>query len=342
ASTMQRARANCWTMQPRSPAWRASKPTPAPPSGGGSALNEPPDDVPHRLRDRARHSARVARALAGEGLKRLVWRAEDDDVAFGEALAAELGQMKGMAMKVGQILSYMDVPLPDATQRALVRLQQGVTPIATATIRRVIQDDLGASVDALFERFDDVAIASASIGQVHRAATAGREVAVKVRYPGAQTTFDADVRQLHRLARIASLASGVDGAALVEELHARLREECDYAQEGRWQEAFRAAFAGDDSVRIPEVVAERSGDAVLTTAWADGAAFETFCRDASQARRDRAGLVLARFAWQSFFRHFALNADPHPGNYLFPADDAVVFLDFGCVRRFEPAFVGAW
>ncbi len=301
-----------------------------------------PDDLPHRLRDRARRTASLASTLAGAGLRRLVRRSEADDLALGEALVADLDQMKGMAMKVGQILSYLDAPLPDGAQQALARLRAGSAPVATATLLRVIEESLGAPAAEIYERFDDTAIAAASIGQVHRARADGREVAVKIRYPHVQATFDADVRHLHRIARLASLAAGVDGAALVDELHARLREECDYAQEARWQDAFRVAWAGDPEVRIPWVDASRSAEAVLTTGWVDGMDFEVFRATASPAARSRAGLTLARFAWRSFFVHQALNADPHPGNYVFAPDGTVAFLDFGCVRRFEPTFVEAW
>jgi predicted unusual protein kinase regulating ubiquinone biosynthesis (AarF/ABC1/UbiB family) len=284
----------------------------------------------------------MATALAGAGAKRLVRRSEEDDRALGDALVAEMDRMKGMAMKLGQILSYMDVPLPSATTEALGRLQKGAEPLARDEVARVVEAALGRPVQELFERFDPTPVAAASIGQVHRARHAGREVAVKVRYPGIEETFDADIGQLHRIAAVATLATAVDGRALVGELHARLREECDTLAEARAQEAFRTAFAHDPDVVIPAVVAERTADGVLTTEWIDGVDLQTLAATGSQHERDRAGLVLARFAWTSFFVHGAIQADPHPGNQLHLADGRVALLDFGCVRSFDPTFVEAW
>jgi len=298
------------------------------------------DDIPHRLRDRARHSAALVGSLVKAGAKRAIRRSDSDDRALGEALLGELDQMKGLAMKVGQILSYLDA-LPDETQAALGRLQAGVTPVAFETIRATVERSLGAPLGELFERFDEQAVAAASIGQVHRARHAGAEVAVKVRYPSVARTFDADLRQLRRIASVASLATVVDGQAIVDELAARLREECDYAAEARAQTAFGRAWAGDPSIVVPEVVGARSTDEVLTTAWFAGESFQGLCATGSPERRSLAGVAMARFSWRNLFEHRALHADPHPGNFLFEGDRVCV-LDFGCVRRFERPFVDAW
>ena len=179
-----------------------------------------PDDdrparVPRGLFDRGRRTARLGRIVVGAGARRLLRKDAADDRAFGAALAAELDGMKGMAMKVGQILSYLDVPIPDEAQRALARLQRGAQPLAFDAIAAVIEQELGAHVDALFTSFQRDPVAAASIGQVHRAHFAGAPVAVKVRYPGVADTFDADMGRLDALAGIASLATAVDGKALV-------------------------------------------------------------------------------------------------------------------------------
>ena len=118
-----------------------------------------------------------------------------------------------------------------------------------------------------------------------------------------------------------------------------MASECDYLLEARCQRAFRAAFAGDAEVYVPEVVDARTRATVLTTAWIDGQSFYDLARDAGAAERGRIGLVLARFAYRSLFGLGTLNADPHPGNYLVPTGGPVVFIDFGCVRAFEPGFV---
>ena len=244
-----------------------------------------------------------------------------------------------MAMKVGQILSYFEGVLPPASHEALRKLQQGVRPVAFERMADVIEDAFEAPLDELFERFDPTPVASASIGQVYRARLSGRDVAVKVQYPGIRDTIAGDFQRLGRFASLASLATAVDGNALVAELRARFAEECDYQREAVYANAFADAFASDLDVAIPRAVPERTRATVITSEWAAGADFYRFVETASATRRDEVAQVLVRFAYRSFFELATLNADPHPGNYLFPAGDAVVFLDFGCVRRFEPAFV---
>jgi predicted unusual protein kinase regulating ubiquinone biosynthesis (AarF/ABC1/UbiB family) len=296
--------------------------------------------IPTRLRDRARHARRMVGAAAKAGVKRLVRSDGDDDRAFGEALVAELDQLKGMAMKVGQILSYMDGALPEQTQAALASLQRGVEPVEFEVVADVVERSLGAPLGQLFDRFDRAPIASASIGQVHRASFGGREVAVKVQYPGVRATFEADLKQLRRIAGIASLATRVDGQAIVDDLRDRLIEECDYRAEARWMARFAEAFADRSDVVIPEVIQERSSDVVLTSAWCEGRTLEQLVAEASAAERNRAGLTLATFAWRSLWVHSTINADPHPGNQLFRRDQ-VVMLDFGCVRSFRRSWLDA-
>lgn len=261
------------------------------------------------------------------------------DLALGDALTGQLDQMKGLAMKLGQIVSYLDVPLPDAVQDQLARLQTGALGMDEAESRAVIEGALGAPVEALFDELDWQPVAAASIGQVHRARVDGRPVAVKVQYPSVAASFSDDLRAAGRLASLASLATAVDGRALVGELRDRLTEECDYEREARAQQAFARAFRGDPGVRIPGVCAERSARAVLTTEWAEGRGFSSLL---GSARRDAAAQTLVRFAYRSLLQLGAIQADPHPGNFLFGDEPGrVVCLDFGCVRRIEGAMVEA-
>ena len=251
----------------------------------------------------------------------------------------ELDQMKGMAMKVGQILSYFDGVLPDEAQRAFQTLQRGAEPVALEVMMAALEEGMGQPPEALFDTIDPVAVASASIGQVYRAEYNNRTVAVKIQYPNIRDTLNADFKHIRRISRLASLAAAVDGLAITEDLRDRIVAECDYALEARNQEAFSKAFADDESIAIPTVVAERSSGTVLTTEWADGQDFYSFLEQAPDEQRQRAARTLMRFAYRSLFEFGRLNADPHPGNYLFPDSDHVVFLDFGCVRAFERAFV---
>jgi predicted unusual protein kinase regulating ubiquinone biosynthesis (AarF/ABC1/UbiB family) len=307
---------------------------------GDGDRDDPLREINHRWLGRAIATGKIAKdalRLASRGLMKK--SGAEVDAAIGEDLARELDRMKGIAMKVGQILSYFEGTLPPQTHEALRKLQRGAQPVAFESLVPVLGSAFGLPVHALFESIDATPVAAASIGQVHRAVYAGQRVAVKIRYPNVRETFEADFARLDVLARIASLATAVDGAALAAELRERVLEECDYLREADHQEAFTEAFAGDDRIVIPEVIRARAAEAVLTTAWQDGADFYEVCERADSTRRSDLGSILARFAYQSFFQLGALNADPHPGNYLFPSDGKVVFLDFGCVRRFEPDYV---
>jgi predicted unusual protein kinase regulating ubiquinone biosynthesis (AarF/ABC1/UbiB family) len=148
----------------------------------------------------------------------------------------------------------------------------------------------------------------------------------------------ADFSRLTALSRLASMATAVDGPSLVRELAVRMEAECDYVLEAEQQRFFRDAFRNEPDVLIPETIPERTRRNVLTSAFAHGADFYAFAGSAPAARRNSAGTLLARFAFRSLFGLGRLNADPHPGNYLFP-DSGVVFLDFGCVTVFEPEFI---
>jgi len=250
----------------------------------------------------------------------------------------QLDEMKGLAMKLGQIVSYMGVPLSDPVQATLARLQIGERGMSEADARAMVEAGLGAPVEQLFEAFDWVPVAAASIGQVHRARHDGQEVAVKIQYPDVAGSFDQDLSAVGRIAKLAGLASAVDGQALVRELASRLEEECDYLREAAAQRAFAAAFADDEAVVVPEIIDARSCATVLCSRWIDGQGFEQLRGEADDERRARVAATLVRFSYRSLFRFAAIQADPHPGNFIF-MPDAVAFLDFGCVRCFEPGFI---
>ena len=296
-----------------------------------------PRSINHRWGGRMLSTGRVAGSAMQIAMRRLTHaRAGARDSVLGSKIAKELDGMKGLAMKVGQILSYFDGIFPEETHEALRALQQGASPVAFETMRAVLEEELGGTVDELFEALDESPIASASIGQVYRARVDGSDVAVKVQYPNVQRTFEADFSRVRGLSKLASLATAVDGPAIVDELAERIGEECDYRLEAANQRFFREAFSDHPRIRIPEVISDRSSTRVITSRWQDGAEFYRFQAQSSEAQRNEAGLLLAYFAHHSLYRLGVINADPHPGNYLFAEDGAVIFLDFGCVRRFEP------
>jgi predicted unusual protein kinase regulating ubiquinone biosynthesis (AarF/ABC1/UbiB family) len=289
--------------------------------------------------ERLLSTGRVAASGVRLAARQVFGREGPVDGLIGESLAAEMDRMKGMAMKVGQILSYFDGILPEETHEALRVLQQGVTSMPYERVADVLREAFGEPVEELFEDFEREPVAGASIGQVHRARYRGRSVAVKVQYPGIVRTLESDFRRLRGLTRLASAGTPVDSMAIVTEMQERVIAECDYLAEARAQEAFRAAFAADEEVRIPPVVEERTRRTALTTDWAEGKTFYDFAKNATRPERDAAGVILLRFAYRSFFELQTVNADPHPGNYFFPEPGRVVFIDFGCVRQFSPSFV---
>lgn len=262
--------------------------------------------------------------------------------AAARELVAQLGQLKGLVMKVGQMASYLPGALPDEAQAVLASLQAKSTAMEASVVAKVVEDELGAPPDALFEDFEPTPFAAASIGQVHRARFEGRPVAVKVQYPGIEEVLASDLSTVGLFAKMSTLGLPMDGAALVRELEARILEECDYAREADQQEALGAILCRDPSASVPRVVRARSSRRVLTTELVDAMPFDAFRRDATQAAKNRAAEVIFRACFGGLFQHGVYNGDPHPGNYLFREDGRVVFLDFGCVRRFEEPFIETW
>lgn len=260
-----------------------------------------------------------------------------------EDVLAAVGNMKGAVMKLAQIASFISDDVPEQYRTALKQLQTSAPPMAFALARGVVEADLGQSLERLFVEFEPEPIAAASIGQVHAARLRdGREVVVKVQYPGVDDAIRADMANLPWLYGILGMLNpGLDPVPLAAELQARIGEELDYRREAANQDTFARLFADDPLVRIPVVVPECSGARVLTTTRARGHDFD-WLRSRSQEFRNGVAEVLYRFVFGSIFRHHLFNGDPHPGNYLFHDDGGVTFLDFGCVKYFEPAMVADW
>ena len=266
-------------------------------------------------------------------------RREELDTAHqlrtAEQVAATLGNLKGAMMKLGQMASYLDQGLPEPVRDALAQLQQDAPPMAPELAAEVVEKELGAPPERCFAEWDPVPIASASIGQVHRAITHdGRAVAVKVQYPGVDDAIRGDLGNAELLFGSMKLAfPGLDPKPLVAELKDRINEELDYQLEASNQELFADYYAGHPFIHIPAVVRELSSTRVLTTELATGARFsEVLTWPAEQ--RNLIGETLYRFVFGSLYRLHAFNGDPQPGNYLFGPDGQVTFLDFGLVKRF--------
>jgi predicted unusual protein kinase regulating ubiquinone biosynthesis (AarF/ABC1/UbiB family) len=254
-----------------------------------------------------------------------------------------LGELKGIAMKVGQIMSYVDVALPEELRTALSVLQTHSPPMPTERVRALLRSELGESAAELLAHLEDTPLAAASIGQVHRARLAdGTPVAVKVQYPEIEKAIQADFAPAAVGGVMASLFSpGAKVDAFLREARERFLEECNYLHEAHAQQRFAELFAAHPVLRIPAVHTRLCSRRVLTTTFMEGEGLEAFlAREPAQAVRDRLGEALFEFYVGALFRHRLYNCDPHPGNYLFQPGGTVVLLDYGCTREFEPAFVG--
>ncbi|HST47826.1 ABC1 kinase family protein [Jatrophihabitans sp.] len=254
-----------------------------------------------------------------------------------EQLFSVLGQLKGGAMKFGQALSVFEAALPEASaapyREALTRLQEAAPPMAPETMHRVLDEQFGTSWRSRFRSFEDLPAAAASIGQVHRAVWSdGREVAVKIQYPGAGPALMADFNQLSRFAKVFGMLSpGLDVKPLLAELKARVSEELDYTLEASAQRQFVAAYEGDPDIVAPRVVA--SAPKVVVSEWLDGTPLSKIIATGSQEQRDRAGRLLALLHFSAPQRSQLLHADPHPGNFRLLDDGRLGVLDFGAMAR---------
>ena len=258
-------------------------------------------------------------------------------------IAETLGEMKGLAMKLGQSASYLDFAIPAEGRAALAALCAQSRPMAPSLVTDMFLRELGTTPRRLFAEWSPVPFAAASIGQVHRARLrSGEWVAVKVQYPRIVEAIDADLKNAVLAERASALIfRGVEVGVFSAELRERFLEECDYRHEAANQRELRALWAGRDGIRIPRVFEELTTERILVTELAVGDDFETFAARASRAEKDRAAELMYRFAYESIFRHGLFNADPNPGNYLFH-DGGVTFLDFGCVKRFPADHLVRW
>lgn len=282
---------------------------------------------------------KLARAGAHTGIALVRSKAAEASV---ERVAQLLGEMRGIASKVGQMASYIDGLVPEEQrelfERSLSHLRTAAPRTSAAEIRRVVEDELGAPLDRVFAVWNDEPIASASIGQVHRATLLdGRSVAVKVQHVGIQEAMESDLRNAGMFdTTTRALGLGrFEVGRLVDEARQRFREELDYRLEANRARRFAGLHRADAEIVVPRVIEQASTARVLTTEYIEALEFEAAIAAAPEVRR-RWAATMWRFVYGSIMCGGVFNADPHPGNYRFFPDGRVGFLDFGCVQEVTP------
>src|ERR1700694_4237491 len=305
---------------------------------------------------RVRRTATVATLAASEAVKQCGTRAanvtrgeEASEAAMSrrqletaKQIVAVLGTMKGAAMKLGQVMSFLDMGLVseehrEEFQRELAKLRDAAPTVSFKQMRRVIEDDLEEPIDEVFASFVEEPIAAASIGQVYRATLHdGREVAVKVQYPGVAGAVRADLQNLEMIMRVLKrMTPGMDVKAIAEGINERIGEELDYELEAQNQRSLARIFAGHPFIVVPEVVSALSRERVMVSEFVSGVGFEEL-KGRPQAERNRLGEIVFRFFLGCLYRHRQFSGDPHPGNFLLQNDGRVAFLDFGLFKRLDP------
>src|SRR5205807_461128 len=254
--------------------------------------------------------------------------------------------MKGAAMKVGQVLSFLDIGLVpeeyrDEFQRKLGALRDAAPTVTFKDMRKVIEQELDAPLDEEFDDFDERPIAAGSIGQVYKARLRdGRSVAVKVQYPGVAQAVRADMQNLGLILRLAKrIAPGMDPKAIGEEIRNRIEEELDYELEASNQRTLARIFRGHPFIFIPDVMTSLSRERVMVSEYVDGATGFEELKGYPQEDRDRIGEILFRFYFGCLYRHREFSGDPHPGNSMLMRDGRMAFLDFGLFKRMPPGTV---
>jgi predicted unusual protein kinase regulating ubiquinone biosynthesis (AarF/ABC1/UbiB family) len=293
------------------------------------------------IRQAGTRAANVARTKEGRQVA-----LERRHIEAAEQIVAALGTMKGAAMKVGQVMSFLDVGLVppeyrEEFQRKLGALRDAAPTVSFKDMRKVIEEELDGPIDEVFAEFQEEPIAAASIGQVYRGRLHDeRDVAVKVQYPGVAAAVRSDMQNLGLILRLAKrIAPGLDPQAIGEEIRNRIEEELDYELEAQNQRALARIFRGHPFIVVPEVITSLSRERVMVSEYvAGGHGFEEL-KGYPQEVRDRAGEILFRFYFGCLYRHRQFSGDPHPGNSMLLDDGRVAFLDFGLFKRMPPGAV---
>jgi predicted unusual protein kinase regulating ubiquinone biosynthesis (AarF/ABC1/UbiB family) len=308
---------------------------------------------------RVGRTARIGGLAAGQAIRQAgtraanVARSEDGrkvalerrHLEAAEQIVEALGTMKGAAMKVGQVMSFLDIGLvPEENreefQRKLAALRDAAPTVTFKDMGKVIEAELGDKISSVFADFDTDPIAAASIGQVYHAQLLdGRDVAVKVQYPGVAAAVRADMSNLGLILRLAKqIAPGMDPKAIGEEIRSRIGEELDYELEAQNQRSLSRIFRGHPFIVIPDVITSLSHERMMVSEYVHGTGFEEL-KKYPQAERNRIGEMIFRFYFSCLYKHGQFSGDPHPGNSMLLRDGRMAFFDFGLFKRMPPGSV---
>ena len=305
------------------------------------------DSESNRFSRRMQRYARVGTNVGGAAAKLAgarVFGFDIDRAKNAEEFTAALGNLKGPLMKVAQLLATIPEALPAEYAAELQQLQSDAPPMGPAFVRRRMAAELGHDWRKKFASFEQEAAASASLGQVHRAAGHnGHLYACKLQYPDMASAVEADLNQLKMLFAIhRRMDPAIDTSQFYDEIGARVREELDYEREAKHMGIYGRIFADDDAIQVPEIVTDLSTKRLLTMGWLGGVKLLTH-KDGPQEIRNRLASVLFRAWWYPFSHYAVIHGDPHLGNYTVFDEDGepagINLLDYGCIRIFPPGFV---
>ena len=292
------------------------------------------------IRQAGTHAANVARSDEGKTAA-----LERRHIEAAEQIVEALGTMKGAAMKVGQVLSFLDLGMVpeeyrEEFQKKLAALRDAAPTVTFTQMRKVIEGDLGEKLSGVFQDFDETPVAAASIGQVYHARLHdGRDVAVKVQYPGVAAAVRADMANLGLILRLMKrIAPGLDPQTIGEEIRSRVGEELDYELEASNQRSLARIYRGHPFIMIPDVIGELSHERIMVSEYVHGTGFEEL-KKYPQEERNRLGEMIYRFYFGSMYRHGQFSGDPHPGNSMLLRDGRMAFFDFGLFKRMPPGAV---
>ena len=297
------------------------------------------------LGNRIARYGRVSTAMAGLATRVVGERYLGIDIKrddHARQLTHALGNLKGPLMKVGQILSTIPEALPAEYAQDFQALQSNAPPMGWSFVRRRMKSELGPNWQEKFQSFEKEAVAAASLGQVHKAIThEGQNIACKLQYPDMQSAIEADLNQLKI---IFSLYGRYDRSIQTDEIYTelseRLKEELDYTREAKNEKMYHYMLRDENNVHVPDIIDDLSTERLLCSTWLDGEKILNF-KQAPQEQRNEIAMNMFRAWYVPLYYYGIIHGDPHLGNYSVRADNSINLLDFGCVRVFPAAFIGA-